>query len=710
LLTVLIQGGKMDKAKIGLHLIETVEAVSLEEKAAISQVTQTFPNDSIQENGKQVKQTRLINKLNYLNFQDRDILIVFKHLKYDHTLPLEAKPQPCQNEFLECYWSDAKDFEEVAQAYGFESLLVPDGQKLLEVRPEIIHINEEYACFKLPEICYEVCARKVSRHSCKNIHAHLIQNGTVFKGRLLDFNAVSFRVQVTATPPQSFQWLNPESAVTAIFADDNETFYTGDCKILNQNCGQKTRQYILEPRRSEIQRFKHKEFRSARQKVTPSPNIVFKHPFTRKLVSLKAIDLSGSGFAVEEDAHSSVLLPGLMISELELNFANSLRYKCKAQVVYRQPFEPNKDDTRIKCGLALLDMDIEKHVQLVALLQQAENENSYICNKVDLDELWDFFFETGFIYPDKYEFIQKNKNKIKETYEKLYTRNPNIARHFIYQEKGHILGHMAMVRFYENTWLIHHHAARRSDYNRAGLIVLNQIGRFGNDSHRLYSIHMDFLLCYYRPQNKFPSRVFGGAVRNIRNPKGCSEDLFAFLHFQRGQHDQIDCSAGWELSRAQGRDLRELEKFYEHASGGLMLNALNLDPEMGEGGEIELEFEKLGFKRSRSIYALRKKDILKAIFMVDLTDIGLNLSDLTNCIRAIVLDSEDVTKDLLNSVISEILKKVELEEMPVLIYPASFVEDIALPFEKHYNLWVINLQHTDDYFRYLNRLLQFFKQ
>jgi hypothetical protein len=83
---------------------------------------------------------------------------------------------------------------------------------------------------------------------------------------------------------------------------------------------------------------------------------------------------------------------------------------------------------------------------------------------------------------------------------------------------------------------------------------------------------------------------------------------------------------------------------------------------------------------------------------------------LTNCIKAIVIDPKGVTKGFLYNVLSEILKKVELEEMPVMIYPASFAEEVALPYEKHYNLWAINLQYTDDYFRYLNRLLRFFKQ
>ena len=248
------------------------------------------------------------------------------------------------------------------------------------------------------------------------------------------------------------------------------------------------------------------------------------------------MDISGSGFSVEEELSSALLVPGMIIPELELNFGVNFNIECKAQVVYRRVHQKEAKKSTIKCGIALLDMNIQHHARLLSLLQQAENKNSYICNQVDLDALWDFFFESGFIYPDKYEYIQKNKKQIKDTYEKLYRHNPDIARHFIYQDKGRILGHMAMIRFFENSWLIHHHAARKLALNRAGLIVLNQIGNFTYDSYRLYSLHMDFLMCYYRPENKFPNRVFGGAARRINNPKGCSLDTFAYFHHQELSH------------------------------------------------------------------------------------------------------------------------------------------------------------------------------
>ena len=699
----------MDNANPKLQIIDTGSEVNGTERQHL--LTGAGPAEANVEapDANSVKLNRLINKINFLNFQERTLLITLQHRKYGHVVSVPALPQPCQDDRLKCVWAKNNTTIKHLKYYDFKRLMVPDGQKLLLVEPELIQMNDTGVRCRLPETCREVSSRKISRHACHGIKTEIIQNGTIFEGELLNFSAVSFRVQLKTSPPQTFQWLNPESTVTTILRNNSGAIYSGECNVTKQSCGQNTRDYVLQPLKSEIQRFRHKEFRSTRLQMNPSPDINFIHPLTGKDVNLKVHDISGSGFAVEENHQEAVLLPGMVISELELSLANSYRFRCKAQVVYRKSCGDEGEEAWIRCGLALLDMDIEDHVNLVALLQHAENKNSYICNKVDLDSLWDFFFETGFIYPHKYEFIQKNKEKIKSTYEKLYRRNPNIARHFIYQDKGRILGHMAMIRFFENTWLIHHHAARSSVFNRAGIEVLNQIGRFGNDSHRLSSIHMDFLMCYYRPENKFPNRVFGGAVRSIKDAKGCSIDPFAYMHFDKSLYQNESLAPEWKLLPTDDDDLYELEDFYEHESGGLMINALNIEPNNARDQQLRAQFHRLGFKRDKLLYSLKKSGSLIAVIVVNISDIGLNLSDLTNCVKIIILDSEEMPKDILLRALGILSKKMELIDIPVLIFPSNYVAQVSLPFEKIYNLWVINLQYTDQYFRYLNRLLRFIK-
>ena len=344
---------------------------------------------------------------------------------------------------------------------------------------------------------------------------------------------------------------------------------------------------------------------------------------------------------------------------------------------------------------------------LLGLLHQTYNEKSYVCNTVDLDALWNFFFEVRFIYPKKYTYIQENKEKIKEIYKKLYTRSPSIARHYIYQDNGRILGHMAMIRFYHRTWLIHHHAANRHASNKAGLEVLSQISRYINEVHTIYSHHLDYVCCYFRPENKFPERVFGGVSRNMKNPKGCSLDTFAYFHFENAFSNELDMHEPWSWTATQPEDLIELESYYEDVSGGLMVTALDLEPDTLLIDEVTDEYRRLGFKRERYLYTLKKAGKLKALVMINLSDIGLNMSDLTHCVKIIVTDPNDLPKSTLYLMLSLLFEKYEQKEMPVLLYPTSYSDAVSIPYEKLYTPWVLNSQNLDDYFRYLTRLLRY---
>ena len=677
----------------------------MDNQQIITRLFYTSNSENKNNDKKQVSKKYLINILNYINFQDETILINFKHSKYDSIISLQAKPQPSIGDTLDCLWIEKIEPDKKLKSYEFLHFILDDGQKLILAKPALKAISTEKISFILPETCYEVSSRKVKRHSCKGIQVEFIQKGAIFYGFLLDFSAVSFRVEVSTVPPQSFQWINPESTVMVIFKKGQEILYTGDCKIIRQTLGQKTRTFVLEPQDNQIRRFKPKEIRSPRHTLSPSPNITFRHPITGKIINLMAEDISGSGFSVEEYYEHSVLLPGMIIPELFIEFANDFKIRCKAQVIYRNMYF-KEEKTYVKCGIAILDMDIQDQVRLSSLLHMVTNKKSYVCNQVDLDAMWKFLFETGFVYPEKYAAIYTNKEKFKETYEKLYIHNPNIARHFIYQDKGTIHGHISMVRFYENTWLFQHHAANRSDIDKAGLVVLNQIARYVNDFYCLYVTHMNFVICYFSQNKRFPNRVFGGFTRKLNDPKGSSLDAFAYFQLSKDIEEWY-FSRSWVLTKTQPKDLLELKSFYESHSGGLIPHALDLEPDMIDCDDLSKEYQKIGFKRERYLFSLRKDDVLKAVIMVNVSDTGLNISNLTNCIHVIVLDSADLPYIALYSNLLELFKYYEQDKIPILLYPVSYAESQSISYTKIYNLWVLNIPHSGDlYLKYMENLLK----
>jgi hypothetical protein len=674
--------------------VDSIEKISL--------LLTSFNPKSQLENGKKLSKKFLVNSLNYVNFQDDTILINLKHIKYGSIVSLQAKPQPCLENTLDCLWVRTEGIAQKLSSYRFLNFLINNGQKMILVKADVKEISKERISLNLPETCYEISLRQIKRHPCEGIRVELLQNGVLFPGILRDFSPVSFSIEISADPPLSFQLINPESTVHIIFKNKGGVFYSGACKIIRQTLGQKIRTLVLEPVNDKLCRFKHKEYRSLRHKLSPSPTVIFVHPLTGKTVTLEVIDLSGSGFSVEEYAMNSVLLPGMIIPDLFIEIAHDFRIRCKAQVVYRSVYQTYENEMYAKCGIAILDMDIQNQVRLSSLLHHVTNRNSYVCGTVDLDALWEFFFRAGTIYPQRYAFIHANKEKFRETYEKLYIHSPAIARHFIYQDRGIIQGHISVLHFYENTWLIHQ-LASGAIYNKAGLVVLDQIARYINDFYSLYSTHMSFIVCYFRQTTKFSNRVFKGFTDYLNKPKGCSIDLLAYFHFSESLEQELPRE--WTLSSIQPDDLFELQGFYEHNSGGLMLHALDLEPGMIDSTDLNQEYQRFGFKRQRRIFSLKKDGLLKAIIMVTVSDIGLDMSNLTNCIHVIILDAEDLTRNILYASLSHLSQYYEQARIPVLIYPLNYAESQSIACEKIYNLWTISTQYTDHYLRYMENLI-----
>lgn len=670
------------------------------------QFLDSITEENCRNKGREVSQKALINKLNSINFHGGHVLITLSHRRYPQKITLKAAPQPCFNAQVDLLWLETEAVQGKLKTYEFDHLIISDGLKLIVVRPDLVGISPQGMRILLPKMGCEVRSRKTQRFPCLPLQVDVIQNSAHFKGVLQDFTACSFAVKLSTVAPQTFNWLNPNEPVMVVLSNDTIPLFGGECHIVYQSWEQKTRTVVLHIQRQVTPRFKTKEFRSPRQELIPSPNIQFLHPLTEKKIDLGVINLSGTGLAVEEDLSHSVLLPGLIIPELQMTFATSFTLTCMAQVIYRRPRSDDPGETRVICGLAILDMKMEEHVNLLSLLQQVNDPRSYLCNRVDLDALWHFFFETGFIYPEKYAHIQAKKERFKKTYEKLYTESPRIARHFIYQDKGVIMGHMAMLRIYSKTWLIHHHAADRTLSQRAGLVVLEQIGSYINDSHNLHSSHMNFVMCYFRPDNKFPRRVFGGVAKYINNPKGCSTDDFVYFYIQPDTTLGLRAEGSCHVQPTVEEDLVELSYYYEHLSGGLMIPAIDLEPGIESEDEPDEEFSRLGLKRQRLCFSLKRDGELQAMILINLSDAGLNMSELTNCIQVIVLDQDNLTRGELMAALNRLGRQYfESDKIPAILYPVKYAKDQDIKYDKIYTMWILNCQNLDQYFKFCNTFL-----
>lgn len=649
---------------------------------------------------RKISRETLINRLNFLHFQSASLAVLLIHRQNGRNLRLTALPQACVDENFTCAWT-APLPEGVARGdFELLHLEVPHGHHILQVEIQQAKLTAEALQCQLPDVCKELTSRHIRRHFCSDITVSVTQNGAVFDGTLEDFNARAFRLTLQAKPPQTFQWLKTEEPLTVNFSASGQTLLSTPGLLLRSQ-GQRDRHtVVVAPAQSQQRRFPPKKHRTRRLELSPAPEAVFTHPITRQLIRLDVIDLSGAGMAVAEAPQEAQLLPGLLIDCLELRLADSFSLTCQAQVVYCQSASEAETPTTLRCGLAILDMDVADHTRLMALLHRAENRHKGVCPRINLDQLWEFFFASGFIYPEKYQSLQGYRDQFRATYAKLYDSTPEIARHFIYQEQSRIVGHMAMLRQFSNSWLIHHHAADRSHSRTAGLDILQLVGEAVNESQALYSTHMDYVMCYFRPDNRFPQRIFGGVANHYDDPARCSIDTFAYFHYRKEFDLKWKDGGAWELAPAQEDDLLDLEAFYRNRSGGLMLQGMDLTAELPNATSIRESYRKVGFQREQLRFALKREGRTVAIFMTLRTEVGLNLSNLTNAITVIVMDNKALPREAFFTAVSMLAAKYPQDEVPVLTYPVEYAEGQAIETEKRYNLWVLDCQHLDPYFEF----------
>ncbi|MDA3941566.1 MAG: PilZ domain-containing protein [Spirochaetia bacterium] len=653
---------------------------------------------------------QLINKLNYINFQGGSLTSVFRHKNYNRSISLDTKPGVCMGSDLSCFWPDRDNLQEEIRNYRLLKIYIDDGISTVVVNPEDVNLDHEGFTVQLPEKNVLKPSRKTRRHSVESIQAQLIQNGVLYRGLLIDFTPDSFRIEIQSKIMHTANTFNPDTSITVTLISNQQIKFSGECLISRTSLEKNAVSYIVKPKYNQIQRFKAREYRSLRQKLVPSPNIVFIHPFTGSRVDLPVYDLSGAGFSVEEDERTSLLLPGMIISLLEIVFSTGMKLTCKCQVLYRNEISGNDHENTFLTGFSIVDMSTYDHTQLLSIIFLADNGNIHLGKDLDPDALWRFLFESGFIYPAKYSHMKDHKEEIKSTYKKMYTNSPDIAQHITYQEKGEILGHVSILRTYENTWLMHHHAASNITNKGAGLYVMEQMSSYAYNANKIESLHMDYLLCYYRPENKFPNRIFGGTAESIDNPKGCSIDKFAFMKFEANPEKFFDDLDIWSLEESNNEDLLNLESCYEEISGGLMLNAMDILPNNSGSISVIKAYEKLQFKREIILYSLKKEGELVAVLIADIADTGLNMSELSNCIKVLILQGDNLPKETLDLSINEIIKKHYNNFGHVLLFPDTYADKNTMEYEKRYNMWIISLDQSDAYFKYLNKLLRFIKK
>jgi hypothetical protein len=225
--------------------------------------------------------------------------------------------------------------------------------------------------------------------------------------------------------------------------------------------------------------------------------------------------------------------------------------------------------------------------------------------------------------------------------------------------------------------------------------------------HRLPSFKMNYALCYFRPENRFPNVVFGQFVNRINDRQACSIDLFSCISIGNRLLD-IRLPRDWHLELLSKPDSDALREFYQANSGGLLLDAMSLDSSEKISGELEAVYSRHGLFRSTNVYALKREEETIAVLIADQSDRGLSLSELLNCIKVIVLRTNELPWKILRKAVSQLAQKYDMKKIPVMCYPSEYLQEKGVPSKKEYRLWILRVDAGDEFMRYMHQRLRIF--
>lgn len=652
------------------------------------------------ESAKRLDPIKTTNLINYINFSNGSVSVILNHPVYKESILLRAIPEPCLGKEAIFRWADNRPSHLKLHEYIFEHIMIHDDQSIIIIPAKLIHMDE--TCLRVDlDDGYIVNRRRAKRYVCGDIKVSLRQSGSVTEGKLSDFDPLGFKVALNSKDGEPNIWFNPDNQIVVDIYRDNTMFFSGTCRFVRQNRETLPREIVLSASDETFNRFRKKPIRNPRHHISPTPTITFEHPFFKTKIQRDVFNISNSGLSVIENDNDGVLMVGMILPDLSINFTGILQsaVKCVGQVVNRQ----SDPDNGIICGIAILDMDIDNHGRLTHVMGILGEPHSRLSQEINPDKIWKFFFDTGFMYPDKYQHVHAIREEIKSVYETLYKDSPDIARHFTYEKKGRIMAHIAMLKAYTTTWVMHHHAARSSEDGFAGLKVLRQLVYYLNGLSRYPSAKTEYALGYYRPQNEFPNMVFGEFSRELNNVKGCSLDMLSYAIVST-KDSEAPLPGGCSLTDCSSYDIWELDRYYQHRSGGLLLDALGIKTGLMVDPGLEEHYRQLGFLRKCSTCSLSVNGTLTAVFIVDQSSPGMNLSDLLNGIKVIILKPELLSWRVLSCAVSRLSGVFPYDEVPLLIFPSDYVNIQNIKLEKQYQLCIINLRDNEnDYMEYISR-------
>jgi hypothetical protein len=288
-------------------------------------------------------------------------------------------------------------------------------------------------------------------------------------------------------------------------------------------------------------------------------------------------------------------------------------------------------------------------------------------NAVGVDELFELYERSGFLYPEKAARLKPHWARIKENWRRMMAGGESLLSVLTAGDDDHGHASLAVWRTTFHGWVLQHLVSENNPLaSRAVMLACGaaSIGRGANESGQNW----------FRPENRFPARVFGSMVQSVGNE---SSSVQQYTYFALPRHLSLTKKQSVTVIPYDWSQREALCSLASAERGRVYVAGEDLCGDVNCEGIDEL-YRRVGLRRRRYVWLAYPKHNDRPIgaAIVYRGPLGINFSYLEN--RCDLLISKTVPPAEVTNVVSSLLqaccsayRDFELDEIPVVADEAA---------------------------------------
>jgi hypothetical protein len=349
------------------------------------------------------------------------------------------------------------------------------------------------------------------------------------------------------------------------------------------------------------------------------------------------LELSSTGFSFALDPTFDLFPPGMHFSRIEIKLPG-FTLVCAGEVKNLAPLPG--DAQALRCGVSFEGLDKATRSRLADAAMRHRYPGLEDGRALSFEQIFRFFQETRFMYPEKLAALEPFMPAVRRTFTQLQSEESSVFKSLIYREGGKTLAHGSCVRAYRRTFVVQHLAGITHRLSRR---PAPQVLNVGLAEYFAQSTDLEYLKFFFRPDNRWPARVFGSFARKLSDPRLSDVRTFEYLGIDTGI--ELRASAGVRVVEAGPGDLGPVERHFVATERGLLLRSDDLTRGALLLSELDAEFGELGLTRRRAVLLALRDGEPVGFALCEFSSPGMNLSELFSSFRVHLLPAAGVPDD-----------------------------------------------------------------